>query len=179
MALSTGRTWEQYLEDNGLVTEITDKDYFVFLRLLGDTANPNTGSNQVIPANIFNLYKKVTVTAAQIRASGVTPVSIIATEVGYAFSVSSLVVARAGGSIDFDLDDALVFGNLLGDVQFLISHDEFNPSGTAKFYDCIKQGQNNIHTAAYVMRILSGNNASVGDADIDVHVRYSRFPIKL
>ncbi len=178
---ATGRTWEEFLESQGLTTSITDKDYLVGLRLLGDTANPNTGSNIVIPMFMIGYWAKVTVTAAQIKASGGSPFELIPTPGILSWvNVSDLYVARGAGAVDFDLDDSLAFGiSGAGEDQFFIANSDFNPSGVVKNFHPIRQGQNNPHDSAFVMRILSGNNASTGDADIDVYMKFSKLPVKL
>lgn len=177
------RTWEKFLDDEGLITELTDKDRLVGLRLIGDDPSPslNPGDNIGIPIKFLGLYKKVTVTAAQLRACGTTPVTLLSSPGANKFhSVSKIAVSKKAGAVAFDLGDYLSFGSVGGDAQFVINNIDFNISGSRNF-DLVKQGQIQIPNVAYQLTLVGGaaSDATVGDSDVDIYIYYSIENVKV
>lgn len=177
------RTWEKYFEDEGLIASLTDKDYLVGLRLVGDTPSPtiDPGDNIVIPLKFISLYRKVTVTAAQLRACGTTPIAILTAPGANKFhSITKIALTKKAGAVAFDFADSLAFGSVGGDVQFLIGNIDINIAGSRNF-DLVKQGQIQIPNVAYQLTLLGGasSDASVGDSDVDIFIYYGIENVKV
>ncbi len=180
MAVTTGKIWSQFLEEAGVVTEITAKDYLVGYRSPTDDIIAGTGENIGIPINLINLYKKVTVTAAQLKACGTTAISLLtAPGAGLFHSVSKIVVTRASGGAAYAFGDYLSFGSNGGDVQFVIDNALFNVTGQLNL-DLVKQGQSQIANAAYILSLIGGatSDSLTGDKDIDIEIYYTINQVK-
>jgi len=180
MAETTGRTWEKFFADNGEQADISLKDYVLGLRIIGASPDENnSGSNFIVTYNKINLYKKVTVTAAQLKLAGSVPVSILPTPgAGFFISDSKIVVTRAAGGAAYAFGDYLTFGPQGGEAFYIIDNALFNVLGELNITP-IRQGQNGIANVAFVLSTIGAVDSATGDKDIDVEIYYTIHAVKV
>lgn len=176
------RTYEKFGQENGVATLLTDRDYLAILRTAEKGVfNPETGENYLVPiALIGSYYLKVTVSAAELKVCGTSPVVTIPAP-GSGFFISSMqaILTRAGGGVDWGFGDNLYLGTEGGDNQYIIDSSLFNAAGALNL-DLVKQGYVQAANAAFILSVIGGsdNNSPTGDRDIDIEMFYKIHAIK-
>jgi hypothetical protein len=125
-----------------------------------------------ISDSLFPLWIETAITAANFRAIGSVPVSLVsAPGVGYFLSpYRAILTKNVGTGVAFDFSEGIII-KAGGDAIYYIDPGVLNIAG-AICLDLVKQGQEIVTNTALTITTVDGSDATVGGSGVKVKVYY-------
>ena len=129
---------------------------------------------QDIADSLYPDIQEVTIEISDMLTLGTVPIAlIVAPEASQILSVYRVVVSKESGAADYAFTGDIIFYTDGGDILFTLPAGEFNPTGAAKHWDLIKQGQRIVSGEAFKVGTSDDADSATGDSDVFVKIYYT------